>query len=110
MRVRRRDVGFPRLRRRHSSGIFSFIQTLSAEKPDLALIDISMPALNGDKLIEIARKHRDANCLLVLFSNRKPDELAKLAKHCGAAGFIQKTGSAEVLGREVGAFLRARGR
>jgi DNA-binding NarL/FixJ family response regulator len=43
---------------------------------------------------------------MVLFSSRGADELKKLATQCGAAGYIQKTGDAERLQREVEAFLQ----
>jgi DNA-binding response OmpR family regulator len=88
------------------TSLFAFTQTLSAERPDLVLVDVTMPALNGDKLIEFSRKHHDRRYLMVLFSSRGADELKKLATQCGAAGYIQKTGDAERLQREVEAFLQ----
>ena len=64
-----------------------------------------MPALSGDKLIEIANKHREPRCPMVLFSDRGTDELARLAKTCGAAGYIKKTGNAETLVGQVQGYL-----
>ncbi len=87
------------------TSLFAFTQTLAAERPDLVLVDVSMPALNGDKLIEISRKHHDNIYKMVLFSNRAETELSSLAARCGAAGYIQKTGDAERLAREVATFL-----
>ncbi len=87
------------------TSLFAFTQVLSAERPDLVLVDVSMPALTGDKLIEIARKHHGQTHVMVLFSSRAVSELSKLAAQCGAAGFIQKTGDAERLAREVEGFL-----
>jgi two-component system OmpR family response regulator len=91
------------------TSLFTFVQTLSTEKPDLALVDVSMPALSGDKLIEIANKHRESRCPMVLFSDRAVEELARLVKTCGAAGYIKKTGNADTLVREVQGYL-TRGR
>jgi DNA-binding NtrC family response regulator len=91
------------------TSLFAFTQTLATLQPDLVLVDVSMPALNGDKLIEFSKKHHDGHSVMVLFSSRGPVELGKLAAKCGAAGYIQKTGDAERLEREVKAFLpRAR--
>ena len=87
------------------TSLFAFTQTLATERPDLVLVDVSMPALNGDKLIEISRKHHDNRYKMVLFSNRGEAELSTLATKCGAAGYIQKTGDAERLAREVELFL-----
>ena len=91
------------------TSLFAFTQTLQAERPDLVLVDVAMPALSGDKLIEFSRKHHEGVYVMVLFSSRAKEELAALARQCGAAGFIQKTGDAERLQREVESFLpRAR--
>ncbi len=88
--------------------VFSFAQTLNAEKPDLVLIDVNMPAMKGDKLVEIAQKHHTVKCPIVLFSDRPPRELDTLARACGAAGFIQKTGNAERLLHSVASYLAPR--
>jgi CheY-like chemotaxis protein len=89
------------------TSLFAFTQTLAAERPDLVLVDVSMPALNGDKLIEISRKHHENRYKMVLFSNRGQKELSTLAAQCGAVGYIQKTGDAERLAREVDVFLQS---
>jgi DNA-binding NtrC family response regulator len=91
------------------TSLFAFTQTLAAERPDLVLVDVSMPALNGDKLIEISRKHHANRYKMVLFSNRGQAELKTLAAQCGAIGYIQKTGDAERLAREVDVFLHGGG-
>jgi DNA-binding NtrC family response regulator len=85
--------------------VFSFAQTLNTERPDLVLIDVTMPAMTGDKLIEIAQKHHTWRCPMVLLSDRGVAELERLARACGAAGYIQKTGNAEILARSVASFL-----
>jgi CheY-like chemotaxis protein len=87
------------------TSLFAFTQTLTTERPDLVLVDVSMPALDGDKLIHFSRKHDHVSSVMVLFSTRNKDELSRLAAQCGAAGYIQKTGDAERLQREVEAFL-----
>jgi DNA-binding NtrC family response regulator len=85
--------------------VFSFAQALNSEKPDLVLIDVMMPAMTGDKLVEIARKHHAGTCPMVLFSDRGAADLERLAHACGAAGFIQKTGNPDALARSVASYL-----
>jgi len=86
--------------------IFAFSETVRREQPDLVLIDVMMPAITGDKLVEIAQRHQTIKCPLVLFSNKKPEHLARLAEACGAAGFIAKTDDALTLARAVAGFIK----
>src|SRR3954447_7744819 len=80
-------------------------RALGTEKPDLVLVDVSMPALSGHQIVEVARNHKLHRCPMVLFSDRPPNELSELAKKCGAAGFIPKTSNAFTLAQSVGRFL-----
>jgi two-component system OmpR family response regulator len=87
--------------------LFSFVQALETERQDLVLVDVNMPALSGDKLIEIARRHQTTHsCRMVLFSDRRPEHLARLAEACGAAGYISKTSDSESLARACASFMR----
>jgi two-component system chemotaxis response regulator CheY len=86
---------------------FGLSRALGREKPDLVLVDVSMPALSGNALVEVARAHNLHRCPLVLFSDRPVDELSQLAKQCGAAGFIAKTSNASLLVESVRRFLVA---
>jgi len=84
---------------------FGFSRRLIQDKPDLVLMDVSMPALQGDSLVEIALQRRLHECTILLFSSLPEPELAELAKRCGAAGFVPKTGDPELLVRTVSFFL-----
>jgi CheY-like chemotaxis protein len=64
---------------------------VNLEKPDLVLMDVEMPALEGDKAVEILRRHRLHDCKVLLYSGRPPAELERLARACGASGFIPKS-------------------
>ncbi|HOX45628.1 MAG TPA: response regulator [Myxococcota bacterium] len=76
-------------------GTQSIIQT---RKPDVVLMDVDMPALKGDALCALIKKNpRMAGTRVVLYSSIEPVELARLAKECGADGFIHKTGDPAVL-------------
>ncbi len=85
--------------------VFSFAQTLNQEKPDLVLVDVNMPAMTGDKLVQISQKYQAAPCPIVLFSDRDPGELDRLARECGAAGYIEKTGNGDTLVQMITAHL-----
>ena len=62
------------------------------ENPDLVLMDINMPALQGDDIIRDFRRIKSGrNVRIVLHSSLDSDELARRAEACGADGFIQKT-------------------
>jgi CheY-like chemotaxis protein len=80
-------------------------RALGREKPDLVLLDVSMPAVSGNQIVEVTRQHKLHRCPIVLFSDRPAVELSLLAKNCGAAGFIAKTSNAHALAQSVGRFL-----
>lgn len=92
-----------------------FNAAVLAERPDLALVDVSMPALSGDRLVSIARRHdararglgveRLPKCLLVLYSHMGGEELAALAQRCGADGFLPKSVPPGDLASRVLSFL-----
>ena len=80
-------------------------RALGREKPDLVLLDVSMPAVSGHQIVAVAQQHKLHRCPIVLFSDRPPNELSVLARKCGAAGFIPKTSDADSLAASVGRFL-----
>ncbi len=60
-------------------------------RPDIVLLDVTMPGLQGDELVSLCRKHptlRDVT--FVLYSDRPEADLAKLAQQCGADGYVSK--------------------
>jgi DNA-binding NarL/FixJ family response regulator len=84
---------------------FGFSNLLRREQPDLALLDVTMPTLRGDKLAEIAIQHGIA-CPIVLFSDRSSAELDAMAKAVKAAGYIRKSGDMDEVVRSVERFLK----
>lgn len=61
------------------------------EKPDLVLVDVEMPAIDGDKAVQILLKHRLHDCKIVLYSGKPAAELERLARACGASGYVPKS-------------------
>ena len=75
------------------------------EAPDLVLVDVTMPALSGDKFVELASRRRRHTCPIVLHSDRPAVELSRLAAECGANGYICKGSDPASLARAVARFL-----
>ncbi len=60
-------------------------------KPDIALIDINMPKMNGLEFLSAVRKNetlRDLKCFIITTSDEKIDRMA--AKELGVSGYIVK--------------------
>jgi FixJ family two-component response regulator len=84
-----------------------FRATLRDRQPDLALVDVNMPALRGDHLVAIAtRNGQEVTCPIVLFSDLPAAELDKLAKRCGASGFVRKGPDWVGIVKAIEGFLR----
>ncbi len=78
------------------------------ERPDLVLIDLSMPLLDGE---QVARINKDASIspILVIYSGRDADELKEISRRCMVDGFIKKTSRSKELIEQVRAFLDSDG-
>jgi len=106
-----------------SGSALGFSAALAEARPHVALIDVLMPALNGNHLVDIARRRQrrrgaastpdlaeDApECLFILHSNLPEADLATLAERCGAQGYIRKSSRPGALGEQLCSFLRQRG-
>jgi DNA-binding response OmpR family regulator len=71
----------------------SSLGTVSAvlkERPDVLILDVSMPALDGNRLATLVSEvNKDVT--LILHSSRDERELEQLALQSGAHGYIPKT-------------------
>lgn len=61
------------------------------ERPQIVLLDIGMPGLDGNSLAEAMRRGRAAETSIVFYSGRSRAQLAELTERQGALGFIEKT-------------------
>ena len=82
-----------------------FARIVNREKPDLVLLDVSMPIFAGDELMAMARDHEIHRCPIVLFSDRSESELQSIMLATGAAGYIKKTSDAGKLAQLVRRYL-----
>lgn len=104
-----------------SSTALGFSAALAEARPHVALVDVLMPALNGNHLVELARRRKNRlgpassrpgeapDCIFILHSNLPESELAALVERCGARGYIRKSNRPGALGEQLWAFLRRNG-
>lgn len=57
---------------------------------DLVLVDVTMPAVRGDRLVPILTRYAQAGTPIVLYSGLPEEELRSAAEGCGASGYLQK--------------------
>jgi len=97
------DAGFEIVTRNTPFGTSNAIVR---EKPDLVLLDVSMPALSGNSIVELAKKD-DAlkNTKILLYSDRSTEELDGIMAKCGADGYIKKTDDDLDLVRQVNSWF-----
>jgi len=80
------------------------LAALTADLPDLAILDIKMPRMDG---MELLRRLRQKNDLPVIFLTSKDEEIDEvLGLHIGADDFIRKPFSHRLLLERVKAVLR----
>ena len=78
-----------------SLGIQVFVRR---NKPDIVLLDVNMPALNGDMACKLLKNHPEtATVAVALYSSMEPEELSQRAAQCGADGSIRKTDDVDQL-------------
>ncbi len=72
----------------HAFGADTFI---IQQKPDLLLLDVEMPALNGDALCSVLKSNKNTcNTRIYLYSSLPDEDLESRVKRCGADGYISK--------------------
>jgi CheY-like chemotaxis protein len=66
------------------------VDTIRREAPDVVLLDVNMPAINGTRMLELLGRFNLPPTKVVLHSMSPADWLEKEAKCLGAAGFVRK--------------------
>jgi CheY-like chemotaxis protein len=82
-----RDAGYQVLTRSESLGTCAAVTT---EEPDMVIMDVKMPSLDGDRLTPLVQRCTGVRSIVVLYSGMDPAALEKRAKACGADAFIPK--------------------
>jgi DNA-binding response OmpR family regulator len=79
---------------------------ITSERPAVIVVDVTMPALRGDKLVQLVRRYQTNPVPILLHSDRPPEELSVFVRESGATGFVEKTPDGESLVRAVRAHTR----
>ena len=80
--------GFDVVTYNHAFGADTFILQ---QKPDLLLLDVEMPALNGDALCSVLKSNKaTARTRIYLYSSLPDEDLEIRVRRCGADGYINK--------------------
>lgn len=72
------------------------LEALEALRPDLAIVDISLPEMNGLQLVPQLRELQPDLRILVITGHHEP-HYAEAAYSAGADGFIRKGNAAAIL-------------
>jgi two-component system, OmpR family, response regulator len=92
-----------------SSSALHLPKLMHREKPDLVLLDIEMPALSGEHVLDLTNLFDFLRATpIVLHSAKSEEELQALVSRSHAVGYIRKTGNPMSLVAQVKAFLPAR--
>ena len=95
------DAGY-KVRKFHDG--VSALEAIKAEPPDLAILDVKMPRMDG---IELLRRVRQNSNLPVIFLTSKDDEFDEaIGFNMGADDYITKPFSQRLLGERIKAVLR----
>jgi DNA-binding response OmpR family regulator len=71
------------------------------ERPELVMVDVSMPTLDGGEVVALAKKSARPGTRIVLHSSLEQAELAQRAHKSGADGYIEKTNDKQEFIRQV---------
>ena len=81
-----------------AEGGFSGLERARTEKPDLILLDIMLPDMDGHKVCRMIKKNRALQHIpIAMFTSRDTDEDADKAKEGGADAFILKSTRIEIV-------------
>ncbi len=77
-------------------------------EPDVVLLDVNIPALPGDRLLSVARRHAPKGTQFVLYSACDESRLRRLASEVEADGWISKSTEAPQLAKKIEEYSRRR--
>ena len=92
-------AGYRTIMRNRSAGSVSAIVK---EKPDIVLVELNMPRLNGETIAKIINRTSPRPNVVILFYSALPVETLRLkALAAGAQGYVQKTADAAEFLRRI---------
>jgi two-component system alkaline phosphatase synthesis response regulator PhoP len=89
-----------------TNGIEANSYIFSLNKPDLIVLDVMLPMLDGNKKAKLLREKEFSRKIpIILLSSKAEDELRRLAIEAGADGYIRKPFTQEGIVASVRRFL-----
>ncbi len=74
------------------------LEQLSKESPDLLLLDIEMPHLNGYDVLNIIRTHHEfAELKIIMLTSRSSEKHKRRARELGADAYLMKPCTKDLL-------------
>ncbi len=81
---------------------FGVINKVKDIKPHVILMDLGLPGLRGDKLIDLCKKEKEScDCRIILFSSADDQEMRKLVESGIAHDFFVKGGALKELENKI---------
>ena len=90
-----------------SSSVFAIPFLIGRERPEIVLLDIGMPLVDGPKIMELLGERVRQSTYFILFSGRSRRELAVMAEQLGAVDCISKAEDMSSIERRVRYWIRA---
>ncbi len=88
------------------SGIVANTYIYTTPVPDLLLVDVEMPMINGTEKVRLLKKRdKSRHIPTLLMSAKAPEEMAALTRDAGAEGFICKPFDQEQLLSVISRYL-----
>jgi DNA-binding response OmpR family regulator len=89
-----------------TNGIEANSYIFSVNKPDLIILDVMLPMLDGNKKAKLLReKEFSREIPILLLSSKSEDELRRMTVEAGADGFIRKPFSSTGIVESVREYL-----
>lgn len=89
-----------------ASSVFEIPFLIGREKPDVVLLDIGMPLVDGARIMQSLSERMRQSTHFVLFSGRSRRELAVMAEELGAVDCISKAEDMSSIERRVRYWIR----
>lgn len=83
------------------------LEKVGKEKPDLIVLDLMLPKLDGFKVCEILKKDaRYAKIPIIIYTAKAQEKDMRMAKDAGADAYITKTFEPQALVDKIREFLK----
>jgi len=81
------------------------LDAVKAKKPDLVLLDLKMPTLNGDEVAKHIKSNDEIKNIPVILITASVDSVTEIVSECGADDYLIKPFDSDVFEEKVRNFL-----